>query len=129
MDRRSSKLSWNWATLFFSMPWAAYRKMYAWTYGYLGVTSLIDSILRHFNNKAINIINALEFLAIILFAIFSNYLYQQKAIKTIEKLKTEIPDEEQRHAYLIKKGGGSSRSVWLFLLIALIVSGMTTFLS
>jgi hypothetical protein len=42
MDARSSKLSWNWATFFLSMPWAAYRKMYAWTYGYFAVTSLID---------------------------------------------------------------------------------------
>lgn len=124
MEARSSKASWNWATFFLSLPWAAYRKMYAWTYGYFAVTSLIDLLFWIFKHKEGAILGLVEFLAIILFSIFSNYIYQQHAIKAVEKLKIVIPDKEQRHAYLRKKGGGSGASVWLFFLIAFIVGGI-----
>lgn len=127
MATRSSKLSWNWATFFLSSLWAAYRRMYAWTYGYLAVTSLIDLLLWCLKLKGGILLSLFEFSAVILFSVFSNFIYQQQAIKAVKNLKIKIPDEEKRQAYLRKKGGGSSGSVWLYVLIVLVVGGIEQF--
>lgn len=37
MEKRSSKLSWNWATFFFRLFWVVYRKMYGFVRGYIAV--------------------------------------------------------------------------------------------
>jgi hypothetical protein len=74
-------------------------------YGYLGVVFLIYLVLWGLKHKEPTLLSGLKFLATIIFANFSNYIYQQKAIKTVERLTVEIPNEEERHTYLRKKGG------------------------
>jgi hypothetical protein len=103
--------------------------MYAWTYGYLAVTSLIDLLLWRLKLRGGILLSLLEFLAVILFSVFSNYIYQQQAIKAVKNLKIKIPDKEQRQAYLRKKGGGSSGSVWLYVLIVFVAGGIEQFLN
>jgi hypothetical protein len=122
MEIRSSKLSWNWATFFFQTIWAAYRRMYVWAYVYLTIEVLVNLILL-FGFKKTGypmFLDVISLVVNIVLWIFANYLYQQHAIKTTEKLRVQYPDKEKRHAYLKRIGGGSAGSAWLYILIVVL---------
>jgi hypothetical protein len=122
MEKRSSRLSWNWATFFFQTIWAVYRRMYVWAYGYLAIEVLVNLILLLGFKKTDYpiVLDVISLIVNIALWIYANYLYQQHAIKTIEKLRVQYPDREKRQAYLHKKSGGSAGSAWLYILFIFI---------
>jgi hypothetical protein len=104
----ANKRAWNWAIFFAGPFWLAYRKMYAYAWGYLGLCILSDAIEHalHISDAATRFV----FLGIsIAMAQGGNDWYRRWTAKRISELGAHDVAE------LARKGGTSSGAVWLIV--------------
>lgn len=105
MDRRNSKLSWNWAAAIWIPGWAIYRKMYSLGIIYLLIIIVFNSFIS--NSTSVGMGFAM--------AMFANQFYLDHAIKEVKRIREEIPDEWERREYLSEHGGGNSKALWILI--------------
>ena len=106
MHSTESSMSWNWSAFCFGVLWAAYRKMYSYTFVIL-VGFYIIGILE-LELKLPDVWAAGLSLSIwVLFGLFGNRLYYSHALKRIMEIKFALGHAESRRAQIAKKGGTS----------------------
>jgi hypothetical protein len=119
------KVSWNWAAFLFNFGWAAYRKMYAYSFGTLGAILVVESILT-FVKAPDWLINLIAVPITVVLGLFGNFLYKNHADKRIAEAKSLYPEKNQFDAFIIKTGGTSVVSLVVtygtFILVMFIVS-------
>ena len=109
LHSESTLKGWNWAALFFSIEWMAYRKMYAeailsfmlvLTISF-GISAIfIFGIGADFSFTLGRIVGDISRLSA---GIFGNYLYRKKAIRVLKSVIHE--NDTERLNYLKRKGG------------------------
>ena len=123
-----SKVSWNWPAFFITTPWLLYRKMWAWTAGYvLGVPLAMVVVI-----LAITLVVKDEELAasiymvsylVVLFVLapmFANAVYFSHAKAKIQKVKAAVDDVDQQRLQLARVGGTSGLGVLIALVVIVI---------
>ncbi len=127
MEKRGGS-GWNWCGFFVAPMWFAYRKMYGWS-----AIAIIVPLVSAFvvgiiaaslsaSDMAMNILSrVLSLLFAIIFGSLANSSYKSR----IDKLVSELPEEEQaRERFIKRKGGVSVLAVFLVLIIYLAFHGI-----
>lgn len=124
---KGSSISWNWSAFGFGIFWMAYRKMYLFTF----LAILLTFILNYIESS----VNFSPLFSLLLslwlwlgFGMFGNYLYYIHAKNKVAQITLEFPDEKEQQYILEKEGGTSWSSVFFFILIFIIVSGISQYL-
>ena len=132
--KSGSKISFNFAALFFPHLWFAYRKMPL--YGaIIWLVSMITSIpsvivLAKGEGAAFGfgfvaiyyICYIINNLLRLFCAVFSNYVYYKKAKADVSRIKQSSADEASLKTSLVSAGGVSERNVFIFIAISVVVS-------
>lgn len=118
----STVKGWNFAAMFFSVEWMAYRKMYIEAMICFAILIIITMLLGlTFMVSGINISGTLGMLVgdafRILAGLLGNMLYRKKALRTLHK--TGDMDDVQRIEFLKRKGGTGIGAVILLILLEL----------
>jgi len=127
-DRKGKglKVSWNWAALLFTGIWALYRKMYGWFFLFWFI-AFISHIFEEIGQSEISAV--VIGIPAILFAIFSNSIYQKKLTKKIIQAEKKFDDDEDRKLeYLHRKGGVNKWVLWVFLILPILAIIVTIFI-
>lgn len=103
----SALKGWNWAAMFFSIEWMAYRKMYMEALLYFIITAFISVCTGVFlASLGIGFSGRLAGDALgLLMGMFANALYRKKALRILHK--TDGMDDSQRIRFMKEKGGVS----------------------
>ena len=113
---------WNWAAMFFSIEWMAYRKMYLEAILYFSVIALIsiglgfvfDVFRMGFDGKIIGDIFR------VLTGVFGNALYRKKALRAFQK--TKYMDTTERINSLRTMGGVSVIAVVVCIILEIAIA-------
>ncbi len=117
---RRSKQSWNWAAFFGGELWFAYRKMYAYAWGMMGlyfIDELCQAIFHYDGSRTLPL-----FCVVIPIAVgrMGNYMYKLHVNKlTAEIVATQSADYAQ--AELVRQGGTSIGAAFVFLVIPICI--------
>ena len=120
-EQKKSKTSWNWAAFVFGGAWMAYRKMYIYSWIFLGVMVLeiLCEYAFGFPEKFSNIINIS---IAVTFGLQGNSLYKQHVEKkTREIIAMNTPDQAQNE---LVRQGGTNIGATIGFIVALIAIAM-----
>lgn len=123
-DANGIGASWNWAAFFLNWYWLLYRKMWAVSFAYLGVTVLFG-IAQATAGESLSAVGALILLNVIvlwgLFPAYANALYYRHVNKKIAKVKKTVTDKDRQLRILQAEGGTSSIVLVLIVIFLLTV--------
>ena len=120
-EQKKSKTSWNWAAFVFGGAWMAYRKMYIYSWIFLGVVVLeiLCEYAFGFPEKFSNIINISIAVTV---GLQGNSLYKQHVEKkTREIIAMNTPDQAQNE---LVRQGGTNIGATIGFIVALIAIAM-----
>lgn len=117
VDRRTHKMSWNWAAFSLGPIWLVYRKMYRQTLFFVAGFALLCWVAS-FVGLAGFVSESLSYSSSIAFGIFGNLLYKTHAERTIQRIESDAAPRSEIAARLRRKGGTS----WLAALLLTAVS-------
>jgi uncharacterized protein YecT (DUF1311 family) len=102
-EGKKDKQSWNWAALILGFSWMAYRKMYLYSFTFIGAV-LIEQLCEYAFSFPDKISNAINIAIAIAFGKFGNYLYMQHVEKKVKEIcALNSPDHVNQE--LAKQGG------------------------
>ena len=113
---------WNWAAFFMTFYWMIFRKMYK-MFLTIGIYSLLYvAVISMWNFENIGtaslvVIIILAIAPYIISGLFGTGLYRRKALKVVSQ--TIDMNENEKKAYLNKKGNTNSTGVWILFGIIL----------
>lgn len=116
----SKSIKLNWVAAAFSYPWLAFRKMYDYVVVFFVVANgafvITLSYLRTlFAPEIINIILGIVMVSFkVVFGLFANRIYYQRAKKIILRGKELYSDKDEYTDYLRKRGGNSGLATIIF---------------
>ncbi len=102
-EQKKSKQSWNWAAFLLGFSWMAYRKMYLYSWIFIGVV-IIEILCEYAFNLPDKLSNAINIGIAVTFGWQGNYLYKLHAEKKIKEI-TAMNSPEQIKVELAKQGG------------------------
>lgn len=100
MNMAASSVSWNWPAFFFSPIWMLYRKMYAYGFGLVGISILLNFL---FKDYSIGII--ISWAIKIAVGIFANRIYKEHVTRKIKEIKATSSDSEMCNRRIAYAGG------------------------
>lgn len=116
-EQNRNKQSWNWAAFLFGFSWMAYRKMYLYSWIFVGLL-VVESLCEYafgFSDKLSHTINV----GInVVFGWQGNYLYKLHVEKKTREIRT-MNAPEQAHVELARQGGTSIGAAFGFFAAAL----------
>jgi Protein of unknown function (DUF2628). len=119
--RKNKMISWHWPAFFVEGGWAGYRQTMTWAWVYIGIT-VIFKLIQDVTHLSAGIFNlATTLLLSIVYALFSNYLYLDYAVKRVTEIRQAYSDPNTRQNVLKKDGGVRWSKFWLFLGILIII--------
>ena len=101
MTLQNKNSSWNWCAFLFAPWWFIYRKMYAWGFGYLGISLLLTVLPKWGIILFLSL--AAPITARILFGVFGNNIYMKHLNKLVSEGATYPPTV--RPSFVSRKGG------------------------
>jgi len=124
-----SKLSWNWPAFFISSWWVLYRKMWLWAALLWLVlpfaASMLSGALTYVIDPTVALIayyGVYAIVAFILFPLFANWLYYQRAVSKIARA-TGSHSSAGAQAEAVARAGGTS-TIWIWILLGIFVLGI-----
>jgi hypothetical protein len=105
LEIAKNRKSWNWAAFFFGPFWLAYRKIYVYAWGYVGLLAAagVCQLAFHFDDNA----TTPGFLVVgLVIAIQGNYLYKVHVEKSVARIVARS-DPQDAAVELAKRGGTS----------------------
>lgn len=102
-EQKKSKQSWNWAAFLLGFAWMAYRKMYLYSWIFIGVI-IVEILCEYAFNLPDKLSNAINIGIAVTFGWQGNYLYKLHAEKKIKEI-TAMNSPEQAKIELAKQGG------------------------
>lgn len=119
LNKSSRKFSFNLSSFFLLNLWLAYRKMHGFAYGIVALSFALQIVTPFLPLTVARIAHAVFILLWVITALLSNHLLQKQAIKKISAFKEQFPNKTERLAYIKGHGGGSEKSVWVLICVAL----------
>ncbi len=122
-EKTGSSLSWNWAAFGFGIFWMVYRKMYL--YAFLSMLLIFFINILEVSLRLSPLLSF--FLSLWLwvgFGLFGNYLYYLHVKKKVMEIIIQYPKEDEQKLILEKEGGTSWLSVFIFVFIFILASGI-----
>jgi hypothetical protein len=118
LERRNSRLSWNWPAFFFGASWLAYRKMYSYAWAYVGVIGAVSVAEAAMQRELVpsTVYWAMNFL----FAVQGNYWYKTHVFQRMNEMSRETPRYAQIE--LARRGGTSTGAGIAVFVVMVIVS-------
>lgn len=104
--------SWNWASFFFTIPWALYRKMYVWFFAWWAVATVATIF-----GKVSELQQGVGILVLILwagFSVFANSLYHGKIKARIAVAQKSTADASQVNRRLSSSAGVNTWVAYIF---------------
>ena len=104
-EQKKSKQSWNWAAFFLGVAWMAYRKMYLYSWIFIGVVA-VGTLCEYALGFPDKLSNAINVAIAITFGFQGNYWYKLHVEKKVKEI-TATNTPEQAKIELSRQGGTS----------------------
>lgn len=117
-EKRKSKLSWNWAAFLLGFSWMAYRKMYRYSWLFIGLV-VVEAICEYIFNVPESVSCALNVSIAATFGSQGNAWYKLHVEKKVNEITTMNPPEKAKVE--LEEQGGASIGAAIGFAVALFV--------
>jgi len=126
-DKKNRKYSWSWAAFLLGFSWMAYRKMYLYSWIFIGMI-LLEVLCEYAFDFPGKLSNAINIGIAVSFGMQGNYWYKLHTEKKIKEI-TAMNTPEQSRIELARQGGTSIGAAVGFVVALLAVIFLVAFVA